>query len=217
MTSRLIAARTPAVGKEASVFQETFESLLRSVCIHLLIIPFVIVLVKYNLLKGDFDLIDRINNEGIQAFYLARPFQVILILFGWLILAFVLAFVFGYWRDPLEFWFNRLVKKTGTSSEDVFYQLRDYVAKRRESEEVDCQLWIQARLKNGYTYQGEFAFAGYRQDGLSRELMITNVTFFPYPAQTGEQPKGETKLYNFVIIDVANCDSLDVLLGKGIP
>lgn len=217
LTSRLISARTPAVGKDISAFQETFESLLRSVYIHLIIAPIVFVIVKYILIKGDFILISRINSEGIQAYYLARPFQVTLLLFVWLFFAFVLALVFGSVWDPLEALFNRLVKKTGTSSEDVFYQLRDYVAKRREHGEEDCQLWIQARLKNGYTYQGEFVFAGYRQDGLSRELMLTHVKFFPYPAQTAEQVKGEPKLYDFVLIDVANCNSLEVLLGRDAP
>jgi len=217
LTSRLIAARTPAIGRAVSTFQETFESLLRSICIHLVIAPFAFVFVKYVLLSGDHTLISRIDNEGVQAYYIARPFQVTLLLFGWLVFAFVVAFVFGYVRDPFEIMFNVLVKKTRTSSEDVFYQLTDHVAKLRIDGKSDAQLWIQARLKNGYIYQGEFAFVGYRHDGLSRELMLTNVTFFSHPTPNGEHAKGEAELYKFVVIDVANCDSLEVLIGKGVP
>jgi len=213
LTSRLISARTPAAGREVSAFQETFESLLRSVCIYLIITPIIFILVKNIFISGDSALISRINNEGVQAYYVARPFQSTLVLFGWLFSAFLLALIFGYKWDPLEALFSQLVKRTGSASEDIFYQLSKQVISRREQGHSKYQLWIQARLKNGYTYRGEFYFAGYRHDGSSRELILTNVKFFPYPVQAGEDIKGEPKLYNFVLIDVANCDSLEFLFA----
>ena len=42
LASRLIAAKTPAVGRQPSAFEETLESLLRSMSIHLIIAPSVI-------------------------------------------------------------------------------------------------------------------------------------------------------------------------------
>jgi hypothetical protein len=190
-----------------------FESLLRSVYIHIILAPFVFTLVKYIFIGGDFALISRINNEGMQAYYLARPFQATLVLFGWLFFAFVLALIFGYKWDPLEALFSYLVKQTGSASEDIFYQLIKQVINQREQGRGKYQLWIQARLKNGYTYRGEFYFAGYRHNGLSRELVLANVKFYPYPVQIGENPAGEPKLYNFVLLDAANCDSLEFLFA----
>ena len=192
LTSRLISARTPAMGKEASAFQETFESLLRSVYIHLFIAPFFFSIVAFHLAKNDQALLDSIYREGLQTYYFARPLEAVLLLFGWLFVAFLLAVFFGYKWDPLDLLFSRLVNKTGTKSEDVFYQLREYAIDKRGAGQKDNQLWIQARLKNGYTYRGELVFAGYRHDGMSRELMLSNVKFFPYSAQTTDRTQGET-------------------------
>ena len=183
LTSRLIAARTPAMGREVSTFQETFESLLRSVYIHLIIAPIIYLVVVCFTQKNNASIIDGILRDGLQTYYLTRPLQVVTLLFGWLVGAFLLATFFGYKWDPLHVLFSKLVKKTGTKSEDIFYQLREYVVDKRGGGEKDFQWWIQARLKNGFTYQGEFCFVGYRHDGKSRELMLANVVFFPYPAQ----------------------------------
>jgi TM2 domain-containing membrane protein YozV len=144
LTSKLIFARTPAAGKDVSTFQETLESLLRSVCIHILIIPIVFFLVKNFLIDGDAALISRINNNGIQAYYSARPFEATLVLFTWLFGAFVLAIFFGYVWDPLEALFAQLVKRTGSASEDIFYQLSKQVLVRRAQGHAKYQLWVQA-------------------------------------------------------------------------
>ncbi|MBE0684355.1 MAG: hypothetical protein IH589_20815 [Anaerolineales bacterium] len=217
LTSRLIAARTPAMGKEVSIFQETFESLLRSVYIHLIITPIIYLVITSFTVNNNISIIDRILRDGLQAYYLAQPLQIVTLLFGWLVGAFLLAIFFGYKWDPLHILFSRLVKKTGTKSEDVFYQLREYVVGRRETGEKDFQWWIQARLKNGYTYQGEFYFVGYRHDGMSRELTLKNVTFFPYPAQIEGQTQSRPRHYDFVLIEVENCESLEIMFGQGIP
>ena len=217
LTSRLIAARTPAMGREISIFQETFESLLRSVYIHLIIAPIIYLVIVCFIAKNTTSIIDRILRDGLQAYYLAQPLQVVALLFGWLVGAFLLATFFGYKWDPLDVLFSKLVKKTGTKSEDIFYQLREYVVSRRNNGEKDFQFWIQARLKNGYTYQGEFYFVGYPHDGMSRELMLANVTFFPYPAQIEGQTQSKPKCYDFVLIEVENCESLEILFGRGVP
>ncbi|MBI5353791.1 MAG: hypothetical protein HZB50_14200 [Chloroflexi bacterium] len=216
LTSRLIAARTPAMGRGVSTFQETFESLLRSVYIHLIIAPIIYSVIVCFTVKNNISIIDGIFRNGIQVYYLAHPLKVVILLFGWLISAFLLATFFGYKWDPLHELSSNLVRKTGTKSEDIFYQLREYVVGKREMGEIDFQWWIQARLKNGYTYQGEFYFVGYRHDGMSRELMLANVTFFPYPAQTEVQMRSEPKHYDFVLIEVENCESLEILFGQGI-
>ena len=72
-----------------------------------------------------------------------------------------------------------------------------------------------ARLKNGFTYRGEYFFAGYRHEGASRELMLANVKFFPYKAQTIEDTGSAPKLYDYVLLDLENCESLEFLLTSG--
>jgi len=216
LTSRLISGRIPAVGRDVSAFQETLESLLRSVYIHLLIAPMFFVVVWYFFVRNDADLLNQINKSGLQAYYLVRPFETIILLLGWLFTAFLLAVIFGYWWDPLEALLSRLVNKTGTRSEDIFYQLREYAVDRKVNGKSHTELWIQARLKNGYTYRGKLVFAGYRRDGMSRELMLADVRSFPFPVQTTEQVISVPKIYDFVLIDFANCDSLEALFGKGI-
>jgi len=217
LTSKLVMARTPAVGRQASAFDETLESLLRSVSIHLMIAPLALVVVRFVLLRGDPVLLLRICSEGLQAYYDARPLEVLLVLFGWLVGAFLIALLFGCRWDPIEFLFQCLVKSTGTLSEDPFYLLRQLVIERREQGQSSCQLWIQARLKNGYTYRGELSFVGYRDEDKSRELMLANVKFFPYPAQATDKLCSPPKLYDFVFIDTANCESLEVLLTDKAP
>ena len=217
LTSRLISARTPAVGREVSAFQETFESLLRSVYIHLLIAPLFFAVFWYFFVGKNAYLLDQIHKGGLQAYYLARPFETIILVFGWLFVAFLLAVIFGFKWDPLDVLISRLVNKTGTKSEDLFYQLRGYLVAKKIADKDDTQLWVQARLKNGFTYRGKLVFAGYRRDGMSRELMLSDVKFYAHPIQATEQVNLEPKLYNFVLIDFANCDSLEVLFGKGTP
>lgn len=214
LTSRLISTRTPAVGRETSAFQETFESLLRSVYIHLLIFPFIFAVFWGFFVGNNPYLLNKINIDGLQVYYLLRPLETILLFFIWLFSAFLLAIFFGYKWDPLDVLLSKLVNKTGTKSEDLFYQLREYAVARVDAGQENNQLWVQARLKNGYTYRGKLVFAGYRHDGMSRELMLADVLFFPYPVQATEQINSKPKKYDFVLIDFSNCDSLETLFGK---
>jgi hypothetical protein len=102
LSSHLISAKTPAVSRAISPFEETLQSLLRSVVIHFLIAPVAIVSVYFVSLKADVVLIDRIYREGIQAYYLVRPFEVTVVLFLWLLVSFLLALIFGYIWDPIS-------------------------------------------------------------------------------------------------------------------
>jgi hypothetical protein len=127
------------------------------------------------------------------------------------------AIFWGYKWDPLDALFSRLVKNTGTKSEDIFYQLREDVIKKREGGEKFFQFWIQARLKNGYVYQGEFSFIGYRQESMSRELLLANVTFSPNSSRENEKVQPQPMHYDYVLIDVGNCESLEILFTNNAP
>jgi hypothetical protein len=210
LTSTLIRAKTPAMGRQPSTFEETLDSLLRSVFTHLIIAPFALIIVRYIVLGNDSSLLSRIGVEGISAYYDARPVEVSLILLLWLVVAFGIALFFGYKWDPLETILQRLVKNTGTLSQDPFFLLRQYVGIKREKGQPYFQLWIQARLKNGATYQGEFVTVGYRDTDKSRELLLANAIYFPPPASSDAENTLPTVSCDFTYIDLANCDSLEM-------
>lgn len=217
LASRLIAARTPAVGRQPSAFEETLESLLRSVSIHLLITPLVLVIVRFVLLRDDPLLLARIYSEGLQFYYGVRPLEVSLLLFVWLVAAFLIALLFGCKWDPIESVLQHLARGVGALSEDPFYLLQQRVVDRRKQGHAECQLWVQARLKNGYTYRGEIVFIGYRDEGKSRELLLANAKFFPYPVQATDELRSSPKLYDFALVDTANCESLEMLIRDETP
>ena len=211
LTSRLIAARTPAAARKSTAFEETLNSLLKSVSIHLIIGLIVLVLaaVGFLLIENGPALLSRIYSEALQAYYGARPVEVIFVLFGWLVVAFFLALVFGCICDPIESLLQHLATRANTLSVDPFYLLINRAVQSREQGQERCALWVQARLKNGYTYRGQLLVAGYRDKDKSRELLLENVKFFPDPAQTTDEPHSPPQLYNFAVIDVANCESLE--------
>jgi len=63
-------------------------------------------------------------------------------------------------------------------------------------------------MKNGATYRGEFVSATFRENGQSREILITNSYFVP-PATDPKVGAKDEKL-DFVLLDVANADSIEV-------
>jgi hypothetical protein len=217
LASRLIAAKTPAVGRQPSAFEETLESLLRSMSIHLIIAPLVLVIVRFVLLRDDPLLLSRIYSKGLQAYYDTRPVEVSLLLFVWLVAAFLIAIVFGCKWDPIEYVLQRLARGIGALSEDPFYLLQQRVVERRKQGHASCQLWVQARLKNGYTYRGELVVMGYRDEDKSRELLLANVKFFPYPVQATDESCLPPKLYDFAFVDISNCESLEMLITDDTP
>ncbi|MBI3151564.1 MAG: hypothetical protein HYZ21_05495 [Chloroflexi bacterium] len=212
LTSRLISARTPAMGRQASTFQETLESLLRSVYIHLVLMPFFSFVVWHFFVRSNIYVLKQIQTDGMRALYAIWPFETVLFLFLWLLAAFLLAVLFGYKWDPLNELTLRLANYTGTKSFDLFYQLRQSESDRQNARHQRDQLWVQARLKNGFVYRGKLVFAGYRHDGMSRELMLADVKFYASDAQMQSQPYVSI-LYDYVLIEFANCESLEVLFG----
>ena len=80
LTSLLISTRTPAVGRDVSAFRETFESLLRSVYIHLSIAPVFFAFFWHFIVRSDTDLLDQISKTGLQAYYFLHPFEAIILL-----------------------------------------------------------------------------------------------------------------------------------------
>jgi len=142
LTSRLISARTPVIGRQTSTFQETLESLLRSVYIHLVIAPFFFAIIWYFFLKKYPSILANISKDGFQPFYSAWPLETAILSFGWLLVAFLLAVLFGYKWDPLDILFLKLTNKTGTKSVDLFYQLRQYEAARQSVNQENNQLWV---------------------------------------------------------------------------
>ena len=212
LTSRLIAVRTPALGRQPSPFEETSESLLRSVYIHLIIAPIIFTSLRFYLVRVSPDILQKIYDNDLLLYVNGRPFLVVFAIFVWLIMAFGLALFFGYRWDPLDYIGSRLVDKTGTVTEDPYYQLRKIVANKREEGDELTQLWLQVRLKNGYTYRGEFTFISYDKEGHGRELLLANVKFFPFPVQTSDELSSAPKNYDFVFLNTANCESIEVMI-----
>ncbi len=214
LTSRLIAVRTPALGRQPSPFEETSESLLRSIYIHLIIAPIIFILLRLYLLRVNPDILQRIYDDGLMVYVNGQPFLVVFVILFWLIMAFVLAIFFGYKWDPLDYIGNKLADKVGTVTVDSYYLLRQIVSSKREAGENFTQLWLQVRLKNGYKYQGELVFISYDKDGNGRELMLANVIFFPFAAQTSGEPSFEPENYDYVFLNTANCESIEVMISQ---
>lgn len=211
LTSRLLEARTPALSRRPTPFEQTLESLLRSAVIHLIIA--VAILGSLWIISPQYDaaLVERIGAEGLSAYYSARPLEALTGSILWLCAAFILATLFGCVWDPIDFALNRVAENAGLLSVDVLYFLRRIVADAREETDRPCQLWVQARLNNGYTYQGEFVVGGYRREGKPRELLLANVKFFPFPAQAVAEHPSPPKAYDYAVIDLSNCLSLEFI------
>jgi hypothetical protein len=217
LTSRLVEARTPAVKDKPTALEETLESFLRSTIIHLIIAPVFLLIFWLGLSKYDPILWQEVLSRGISAYYSARPFEALCVSILWLAVAFLLALLFGSKWDPIKAILENLATSTGLLSEDLLYYLRRNVEDMRTTEGGSYQLWLQARLKNGYTYRGELMIGGYRDDDHSRELLLANVKFFPYPAQTTETHPSSPKLYDYAIIDFSNCESVEVIIIDSKP
>jgi hypothetical protein len=206
LTSRLVSARTPAAGRETSTFDETAESLLRSVYINFASGAFVwgVLFISIYCFHIFPFLQQPFTMQGFIGLLNAHLEYLIAIIVIWLAISFAVAIFFGSIWDPLDVLLRKLSKKTGTVSEDPLYILRQAVIDVRKVKE-NSQLWIQVRLKNGGIYQGEFIFAGYRRDGLSREILLTHVKFFP-------KDSDQFILCDYVFLDLANSESVEAIV-----
>jgi len=207
LTSRLVSARTPSVGRETSTFDETSESLLRSVYINFVsgVLVFGVFFVSACFFRVLPSLQSQIRLQGFVGFLNTHLDYLITIVAIWLAGSFAVAVFFGSKWDPLDILLKKLSKKTGTVSEDPLYILRQEVIDLRGEGKTNSQLWIQVRLKNSGIYQGEFVFAGYRRDSLSREVLLTHVKYFP----NNSDP---FIACDYVFLDLANSESVEAII-----
>jgi hypothetical protein len=208
ITTRLINARTPSVGKKQSIFYETTESLLRSVYIHIIIGIILIPIFQFIFIPTRSNLFSDGVGNGLENLYNNNPFFIIWSVIIWLLLAFILAFLSGYFWDPLDVLSEKLVKKTGTLTEDPFFIIRTSAHEKRQDEEESVQLWVRPRMKDGSQYQGEFVFGGYRSEGNNRELILSEAIYY----QSGENEPSET--HDFVMLDTSNCASIEFIIHE---
>lgn len=206
-TSRLVAARTPDFDRGTSAFNETLGSLLRSFYIQLITTPVIIFVVGILLSKYP-RILPQLLKDGLQTYINANPFPFFLLFFAWLLGTFLLAFIFGYVWDPLDFLIRKLGKKSGTYFDDPLSILLAQAKAKGVEDNEQYKIWIQARLKSGALYQGELIFGGFRQQGLSREFLLANVTFLR------EQHNSDKEIvtFNYAFLDFNNCESIDIQL-----
>lgn len=219
LTSRMIAARTRSVGEpRISALEMTLDSLLRSVFIHLIIAPIALVVLRFHLTRNHpLVLAYVLYSKGPKGYYDTLPVEVLHVLYIWLLLAFLIALFFGYQWDPINQLLLRLRTSAKNLRQDPFWIVTDRLAEIEQHRQESLQLWIQARLKNGSIYQGEYVFVGYRDQQESRELLLAHATRLPPPAVAADEPRLPPKYYEFVHIDVGNCESLDMLLASKAP
>ncbi len=207
LTSRLVSARTPSVGREISTFDETSESLLRSVYINF--VSGILVIGVFFVSAGCFRVLPSLQSQirllGFIGFLKTQLDYLIIIVAIWLAASFAVAVFFGSKWDPLDVLLKKLSKKTGTVSEDPLYILLQKVIGLRNEGKKKSQLWIQVRLKNKSIYQGEFVFAGYRRDSLSREMLLTHVKYFL-------ENSNQFIACDYVFLDLANSESVEVII-----
>ena len=205
--SKLISARTPSRNEEASVFTETAESLLRSLVINLVALPLAFLIAsKYFYSSADFQ---QINEIGLIATLTSKPLQTELFVLTEFVLSLIVSFIFGFWWDPLDASAKRLLKSSGRANEDPINSLVQLTSHLRNQGKKGSQLWVQARLKNGYTYQGQLAQAGFPGDDNNRELLLSQVRFLPYSVDAAKPSELPIVSYDNVWINTANLDSID--------
>lgn len=215
LTSTLVIARTPLGIKPPTLFAETFESLLRSVYINLIAGPLAIFLFLYANPTVEGSLI-QLADEGLNSYLSAHPIEISVLIALWLVSALILATIFGYIWDPLDYLTKRLKSNYGTNEIDPWYMLREDVQSVRGKEHEQYQFWVQTRLKNGDIYQGEFAFVSLREENESRELLLRSASYLPNADQVEGQENTKQK-YDAVLIDTENCSSIEVLFTEKPP
>lgn len=205
LTTYLVNARTPAMGESVSTFWETLESLLRSLIIQILTLPIMGLILRFLVLTPT--RLSRIAELGLNDFVLARPFLSLAVVLGWLVLALLIAFLFGAFWDPLKSLSDHLANTKGAASLDPWYRVYcDTMALRKRNPEA--QLWILVRIKDGDVYTGEFDQITFRTKEKSRELLLRNVTHH----QDYGKPTCKKIQLSYILVDVANCVCLEAIL-----
>jgi hypothetical protein len=213
LTSRLVESRTPARSRQTSAFSDTIESLVRSVYLQAILgVGVIVLLIILRALNSE--LHACIFQQGIQACSAQHPVQAFTVLITWLIATLGLATLFGAYWDPLDYAYRKIGAKVGNEFKDLFYMPVEIASLQRKQGNARYQLWLQVRLKNGYTYRGELNQVSLPANGENRELLLSHVKFFPYPAQVEGAPNYPPRTYDHVYIDMANCESIEMLYSK---
>jgi hypothetical protein len=213
LTSRLVESRTPARLRQASAFSDTIESLVRSVYLQAILgVGVIALLVVLRALNSE--LHTCMFQQGIQACVTQHPVQAFAMFIIWLIATLGLATIFGAYWDPLDYAYRKIGSKVGNESKDIFYIPMEFATLQRKRGLVGYQLWLQVRLKNGYTYRGELSQVSLPASGENRELLLSHVNFFPYPAQVEGPLSCPPHKYDHVYINVANCESIEMLYAN---
>jgi hypothetical protein len=135
------------------------------------------------------------------------------LLIGWLFIALIVAGVLGIWFDPLDFLYGKLGANKGIAVVDPWYEVRKEVMEIRENKDPDSQLWVQARMENGYVYQGEFRYVSFPNKRDSRELSLMHAILY-----TSTDPNDDRSLNPIyvtrVIIDTSKCVGIEVIYTK---
>ena len=179
---------------------------MRSVYIDLIVASLLLLVVQFLFIPSRQDIFSSSFRVGIANIAQHEPFLLIWFFIIWLISSFVLAFLFGYFWDPLHYFMERLVQSTGTLTEDPLYLIRTFTQEKRVSENNLSQLWVRPRMKDGGQYQGEFVFGGYRSEETSREIVLSQAIYYPPGSQ---QP---SKKMDFVFLDTSNCIGVDFII-----
>lgn len=206
ITTRLLDARTPSKGRKTSIFEETTTSLLRSVYINITVAIIVGVLAQFQILPIQSDLLASFITDWPPNLTPEQSLIVITFAAAWLVASFCIGGAFGYWWDPLHSFSERLVRGIGTISDDPLYVISQVVAQKRDSGRASTQLWVQARMKNGAIYQGEFLYGGFPREEQDRELVLKGAIFYARPSS---KPSPEL---DFVFLDTSNCSSIEFIV-----
>jgi hypothetical protein len=206
LTSTLVVARTPAKPPKLSAFEETAQSLLRSAYIHLVLAAAVALFTTIVLLAGK-TAPPELDLTSLTALVSAHPLPAAGLIIIWLMAAFLLAVIFGSWRDPLDSLTKRLHKGAGKVSEDAFHLLTEEVKARREAGAPGLQLWVQATSTENHIFQGQFFYASYQEADQPRELIPANAFHFEPPRK--KEPRRKTGPQDFVFLPMESCHALE--------
>jgi len=209
LTSKLISSRSPRRAIQSSAFEDTAESILRSIYINLVVASIVALLYHVYFKRLGDPLVMQLEAKGPVGFAVANPLVAIQISLLWLVAAFALAAIFGALWDPLHFFMQLLSKSRGGLSEDALGLLRRLTIKRREQTGKPSQLWIKARMESGAVYRGEFVSSSFRDNNQERELLLANATYIAPTNDGNTNAPGEE--IDFVLLNLSRAFSTEFM------
>ena len=207
LVTRLVSARSPATPESQTVFHETLESLLRSVFLNVIAFPITFLFLQESLFGAD--ALNEVRSHGIEWLLQNKPFESEYLFFLALIASLIIALLTGIFWDPLDAIYKRLNTQVGKKDEDPVIRVVNELIRVRSEGQVNAQVWVQARLKNGNIYQGQLAHLSFADQDNSRELLLDQAVFYPekLPGDYSPQTKG------YVLINTRDLDSIEMVLN----